>query len=128
MIAPSDHPLATYRFVDAALLRSQVWVLRELGSGTRAYSDQFITDENLTPKRTYIFNSSQSVKEAVLSGLGIAMLSRWIVSKELETGELRELPMRKKQFERHFSIIRYKEGSTAVALRVFVQRLLAANG
>src|SRR4029453_17263981 len=65
LIAPSAHPLAEARFVDAEMLQNQVWVLRESGSGTRAFSDQFIRDASIIQKRSYVFNSSQSVKEAV---------------------------------------------------------------
>jgi DNA-binding transcriptional LysR family regulator len=127
LIAPSAHPLAAAHFVDADMLQNQVWVLRESGSGTRAYSDQFIQDAKIAQKRSYVFNSSQSVKEAVISGLGIAMLSRWVVRRELESGEMSELRLNKDRFERSFSIIRHKEGSATMASEVFVQRLFMAN-
>lgn len=127
LIAPSASPLTTERFVDAEMLQNQVWVLRESGSGTRASSDQFMRDANLTPKRSYVFNSSQSVKEAVVSGLGVAMLSRWIVRRELESGELNELRLNKERFERYFSIIRHKEGAATMAVNMFTQRLLTAG-
>jgi DNA-binding transcriptional LysR family regulator len=127
IIAPSDHPLSSQRFINGEMLQNQVWVLREIGSGTRAYSDQFIQGAGITPKRTYIFNSSQSVKESVVAGLGIAMLSRWIVRKELELGELTELRLRAASLERSFSIIRHKEEKTMMAAHMFIQRLLAAD-
>lgn len=127
LVAPSSHPLAAARFVDAELLQNQVWVLRESGSGTRAFSDQFFSDAQIVQKRSYVFNSSQSVKESVIAGLGIALLSRWIVRKELESGELSELPLNKERFERHFSIIRHKEGTASMALTMFIQRLLSSN-
>ncbi|GAC43509.1 LysR substrate-binding domain-containing protein [Paenibacillus popilliae] len=55
------------------------WILRESGSGTRSYSEQFIRELGVEPKRTYVFNSSQGGKEAVLAGLGITLLSRWVI-------------------------------------------------
>ncbi|KRE54256.1 LysR family transcriptional regulator [Paenibacillus sp. Soil522] len=127
LIAPSASPLTTERFVDTEMLQNQVWVLRESGSGTRAFSDQFMRDAGLTLKRSYIFNSSQSVKEAVVSGLGIALLSRWIVRRELESGELNELRLNKERFERNFSIIHHKEGAATMAVNMFIQRLLTAG-
>ena len=126
LIAPSASMLSTERIIDAEMLQNQVWVLRESGSGTRAFSDQFMRDASLTPKRSYVFNSSQSVKEAVVSGLGIAMLSRWIVRRELESGELCELRLNKERFERNFSIIRHKEAAVTMAVNTFTQRLLTA--
>ncbi|MGO4699072.1 LysR substrate-binding domain-containing protein [Paenibacillus sp. 2TAB26] len=127
LIAPSTHPLAAERFIYAEMLQNQVWVLREVGSGTRAFSDQFIRDAQITQKRSYIFNSSQSVKQSVVSGLGIAMLSRWVVKKELESGELIQLRLSKQRFERDFSIIRHKEGAATMAVSMLLQRLLTLN-
>jgi len=127
LIAPPTHPLAAERFVDAEMLHNQVWVLRESGSGTRAFSDQFIRDAKISQKRSYIFNSSQSVKQSVVSGLGIAMLSRWVVKKELESGELIQLRLSKERFERDFSIIRHKESAASMAVNMLLQRLLTLS-
>lgn len=127
MISPSNHPLSKVSSVDKHMLQDQVWVLREPGSGTRAFSDYFIQEEDITVKRSYVFNSSQGVKEAVASGLGIAMLSRWIVRKELLCGEISELPIRHHHLERQFSIIRHQDSSSSMAINVFIQKLLVSR-
>lgn len=124
VVAPSGHPLSGSVVVEQHMLQDQVWVLRELGSGTRAFSDHFMEQTAIRPKRSYVFTSSQGVKEAVASGLGIAMVSRWIVHKELATGEVEELRIRQPHLERSFSIIRNKEHSQSMALDVFLQKLL----
>ncbi|WP_413378503.1 LysR substrate-binding domain-containing protein [Paenibacillus taichungensis] len=124
VVAPSGHPLSGSVVVEQNMLQDQVWVLRELGSGTRAFSDHFMKQTAIRPKRSYVFTSSQGVKEAVAAGLGIAMVSRWIVHKELATGEVEELRIRQLHLERSFSIIRHKEHSHSMALDVFLQKLL----
>ncbi|OMC80380.1 LysR family transcriptional regulator [Paenibacillus odorifer] len=124
MVAPATHPLSKAISVEQSMLQDQVWVLREHGSGTRAFSDHFLQEEDISVKRSYVFNSSQGVKEAVASGLGIAMLSRWIVRKELESGEVKELPIRQHHLERQFSIIRHQECSSSLATDVFIKKLL----
>ncbi|KTD86061.1 LysR family transcriptional regulator [Paenibacillus etheri] len=127
IVSPTNHPLSKMVSVEQGMLQNQVWVLREPGSGTRAFSDHFIQEEAISVKRSYVFNSSQGVKEAVSSGLGIAMLSRWIVRKELVGGEIYELPIRHHHLERQFSIIRHKECSTSMATNVFIQKLLVSR-
>ncbi|MFE6073865.1 LysR substrate-binding domain-containing protein [Paenibacillus sp. NPDC057886] len=124
VVAPSGHPLSGSVVVEQNMLQDQVWVLRELGSGTRAFSDHFMEQIAIRPKRSYVFTSSQGVKEAVAAGLGIAMVSRWIVHKELATGEVEELRIRQLHLERSFSIIRHKEHSHSMSLDVFLQKLL----
>lgn len=79
IVAAEGHPLSLSMNIDLEQLQHQIWVLRETGSGTRSVSDRFLAQTGLRISRSYVFNSSQSVKEAVFSGLGIAMLSRWVV-------------------------------------------------
>ena len=79
IVAAEGYPLHTSVNADLEQLQDQVWILREMGSGTRSSSDRFLAQTGLRVNRSYVFNSSQGVKEAVFSGLGIAMLSRWVV-------------------------------------------------
>lgn len=127
LIAAAGHPLSSIRIAETTLLQNQVWVLRESGSGTRAFSDQFIRHAGLVPKRSYVFNSSQGVKEAVAAGLGIAILSRWVVRKELESGEISEISIKGSRLDRDFSLIRNKDHAATMAVNVFIQKLLAKN-
>ncbi|WNS45420.1 LysR substrate-binding domain-containing protein [Paenibacillus sp. MMS20-IR301] len=124
LVAPSGHPLSGNIAVEEHMLHNEVWVLREQGSGTRAFSDRFLQESGITVKRSYVFNSSQGVKEAVSAGLGLSLLSRWIVRKELASGELAELRIRHTQTERDFRLIRPKNASDTLATRVFISKLL----
>ncbi|WP_411348033.1 LysR substrate-binding domain-containing protein [Paenibacillus sp. WLX2291] len=127
IIAAANHPLAALRVVDTTNLNNQVWVLREPGSGTRAFSDRLLDTTGCTPKKTYVFNSSQGVKEAVLAGLGISMLSRCIVQKELEQGELVELVVKGIQQERNFSLITSPEMASTRVHEVFIEQLFSSS-
>ncbi|GIP44297.1 LysR family transcriptional regulator [Paenibacillus sp. J45TS6] len=124
LIAPSDHPLARERVIESKQLQDQIWVLRESGSGTRAFSDQFIAEQGLRVKQTYSFCSSQGVKEAVVSGLGIALLSEWIVQKEIKYREVAQIHLKEHQMEREFSMVQSAGVETTLAHRMFIQHLL----
>lgn len=128
IVAPYDHPLSAANAVDNDMLQNQVWVLREPGSGTRAFSDHFLQNAQLSVKRSYMFSSSQGIKEAVSAGLGISLLSRWIVRRELERGEISELRIRHQLLERNFSMISRKENAASMAMTVFTEKLLAPAG
>lgn len=125
LVAPSAHPLSSLRKIEAEMLQNQVWILREIGSGTRAFSDLFIHENDLSIKRSFIFNSSQGVKEAVSAGLGIAILSHWVVRNELGTGEICELPVQEQAFTRDFSFIHHKNNSASMAFRMFEHLLFS---
>ncbi|MFD0710342.1 LysR substrate-binding domain-containing protein [Paenibacillus sp. GCM10027626] len=124
LVSPPNHPLALHKIVEAAALQDQIWVFREPGSGTRAFSDQFIGELGLNLKRSFIFNSNQGVKEAVLAGLGLSLLSRWVIRNELQSGELLPLSVKGQRFVRYFSILRDpKSTSDTMAARMFIQKL-----
>ncbi|OAB41759.1 LysR family transcriptional regulator [Paenibacillus glacialis] len=123
LVSSVVHPLHTLRTVEPHMLQDQVWVFRESGSGTRAYSDQFIQDTALRVNRSFVFNSSQGVKEAVIAGLGIAMLSRWVIHKELELGELHHIQVKGKRFTRDFHVLQEPKSLGTMAVKMFIQKI-----
>ncbi|MCM3203450.1 LysR family transcriptional regulator [Paenibacillus illinoisensis] len=124
IVAAEGYPLHTSVIADLEQLQDQVWILREMGSGTRSSSDRFLTQTGLRVNRSYVFNSSQGVKEAVFSGLGIAMLSRWVVKRELSAGMLKEITIPDIHIERNFSLVRRIDHIPTRANEVFAERLL----
>ncbi|MBP1156645.1 MULTISPECIES: LysR substrate-binding domain-containing protein [unclassified Paenibacillus] len=127
LIASPSHPLCNPRAAKLeSALQGQIWIFREGGSGTRAFSDRFIRDAGLEVKRSFVFSSTQGVKEAVASGLGIAILSRLVVRKELRSGELCEFPIKGYRFIRNLFMIQEKGESASMALNMFTQKLLAS--
>ncbi|WP_306293563.1 LysR substrate-binding domain-containing protein [Paenibacillus sp. 32352] len=130
LVAPADHPLCVVKkAVDIEMLQDHVWVLREPGSGTRAFSDQFMEKSGIRMRRSYVFSSSQGVKEAVVAGLGVAMLSRLVVRKELETGELCSIPVKQTRLLRDFRLLRDKRSAVeTMAAKMFIQKLRQFQG
>lgn len=124
IVAAEGYPLQTSVIADLEQLQDQVWILREMGSGTRSSSDRFLAQTGLRVNRSYVFNSSQGVKEAVFSGLGIAMLSRWVVKRELSAGMLKEITIPDIHIERNFSLVRRIGHIPTRANEVFAERLL----
>jgi DNA-binding transcriptional LysR family regulator len=79
---PGD-PLAARASVDLAELADRTWLLREEGSGTRAYNEALIARLDLRP-RILTLGSNGAIKAAVRAGLGVAALSRDAVALELD--------------------------------------------
>lgn len=123
LVVPNQHPLARLPIVTSEHLQDQVWILRESGSGTRAFSDKLIKEWGINVRKTYIFGSGQAVKQAVTAGLGIALVSRWIVRKELNAKELKSIRIKGKRLTRSFYSIASKDHETSEALEVFMEQL-----
>jgi len=123
LVVPNQHPLSRLPIATSEHLQDQVWILRENGSGTRAFSDKLFKEWGIEPRKTYIFGSGQAVKQAVIAGLGIALVSRWIVRKELNAKELRSIKIKGKRLNRSFYLIGLKNHATSQALEVFMEQL-----
>lgn len=124
LVVPNQHPLARLPIVTADHLQDQVWILRESGSGTRAFSDKLIKDRGINVKKSYIIGSGQAVKKAVIAGLGIALVSSWIVREELNSRELTAIRIKGKRLTRFFSLIKSKNHEQSKAMEVFTEQLL----
>jgi DNA-binding transcriptional LysR family regulator len=76
VLAAPDHPMAHVRNIPLARLSQEPWLLREPGSGTRKAVERLFADNGLTLKARMELGNNESIKQAVLTGLGISVLSR----------------------------------------------------
>jgi DNA-binding transcriptional LysR family regulator len=125
IILPSNHPLAVHEMLAQDHLQDHIWIFREKGSGTRAFTDGLIHDNRIQVKRSYEFSSSQAVKEAVSSGLGIALVSYWIVRKEIVLGDILVRRLKDRKLTRSFYIIHRKELTTTMAVGKLLEQLIS---
>ncbi|WP_198666131.1 LysR family transcriptional regulator [Tropicimonas sp. IMCC34043] len=89
LIAAADHPLAQQARVDSEALLREHFVMREDGSGTRILAMRFVEDiARGQAVRMVEMSSNETIKQAVMSGLGIAVISGHTVAEELRTGRL----------------------------------------
>ncbi|MEP5374345.1 MAG: LysR substrate-binding domain-containing protein, partial [Hyphomicrobiales bacterium] len=89
IIARPDHLLAQKKNIDAVELVDESFVIREMGSGTRILTERFFDEIAKGRELKKIeMTSNETIKQSVLSSLGIALLSAHTVANELETGRL----------------------------------------
>jgi molybdate transport repressor ModE-like protein len=92
LIAPPDHPLAGPGMVPPDALMNETFLAREEGSGTRILMVRYLdrVGQGTTYKIVEI-GTNETIKQAVIAGLGIALISRHTVTEELRAGRLVEL-------------------------------------
>jgi DNA-binding transcriptional LysR family regulator len=88
IVAPPDHPLVGVRQIPRTLLNKERFIVRERGSDTwnsmkEVFGKQF-------PKLSVAMElqSMETIKQAVIAGMGIAFLSAHTIGLELQTGRL----------------------------------------
>lgn len=102
-------------------LERQTWIVREPGSGTRAWEEHLFKHLNCRPEVILEFGSTQIIKEAVEAGLGIALLSRNTLKKELKLGSLRILQVPGTPLIRPFSLVINNALDVTKAIDTFVR-------
>jgi LysR family transcriptional regulator, low CO2-responsive transcriptional regulator len=83
-VAPTDHPLLKVGHPTAESLRPYGFILRERGSGTRAALEKFLQRSRLEPRVVMEMGSNETIKQAVMAGMGISFLSLHTIGLELE--------------------------------------------
>jgi DNA-binding transcriptional LysR family regulator len=88
IIAWPGHPLAAARGIAPIELRHEFVVQREPGSGTRAMLDAFLGMHRIVPRERITVSGNEMAKHAVMSQLGISLISMHTLFLELKTGAL----------------------------------------
>ena len=94
LIAKPDHPLITARDISPERLLAETFIMREAGSGTRILMERFL--DRVGEGRTYDqieFNTNETIKQAVIAGLGIALISAHTVMDALASGRIATVNM-----------------------------------
>nr|P52595.1 RecName: Full=HTH-type transcriptional regulator CbbR; AltName: Full=RuBisCO operon transcriptional regulator [Rhodospirillum rubrum]AAB27779.1 LysR-type transcriptional activator [Rhodospirillum rubrum] len=86
MVAASDHLVR--RKLTFHDLSGETFLMREPGSGTRILMEKLMTDHGVLPHRMIEMSSNETIKQAVMAGMGISLLSRNTMSLELSVGRL----------------------------------------
>lgn len=95
VLASPEHPMVVRRSIPVGELEGETWLLRESGSGTRAFVGGILAEWGIKPSLMTI-GSNGAIKQSVMAGLGISIQSRWAVSLELSAGLLAELDVEAK--------------------------------
>lgn len=107
LIVAPEHELANKKEIPITKLLEYKHVVRELGSGTREVVNTALQNTDLSIDDLDIvmeMGSPESIKGAVESGIGISLISRSCVVKELQLGTLREIRI-KPRINRNFSFV-----------------------
>lgn len=83
IIAPPEHRLASATGIDLFDLREETMLLREPESGTRMLSDEYFQKCLFRPRRMIEIGSNETIKQAVMAGMGVALLSHHTLGLEL---------------------------------------------
>lgn len=88
VLAPAAHPLVGHKRIPLARLAEEPFLVREIGSGTRAATERLFGESGLTLKIRMELGSNEAIKQAIVGGLGISVLSRHTLALDAPMGQL----------------------------------------
>lgn len=117
------HPWAKKSNVSIFDVAKEPFIFREEGSGTRQMIEKYLIKHGISPqsiKIVFVMGSTESIKSAVEEGLGVSIVSKWAVKKEIRYGTLKTASFKEDRFIRDFSLLYRKAKDTSFTLDKFL--------
>jgi len=124
VIAPADHPLTNKKNISVEELVNYRFLNREIGSGTRYVFDQLLEKRGVQIEPYMELGSSEALKQAVMAGLGITVLSLHSVQLELEVKKLAVLDVKGFPLKRRWYAVHLKGRKLSLVARTFLDFIL----
>jgi DNA-binding transcriptional LysR family regulator len=119
VIAAPSHPLARVRRIPVERLVREVFIQREVGSGTRLAVEEFFRQQNADVQSSFELGDNSAVKEAVAAGLGVAVLHRRAVQLDVALKRLVILNVHGFPLKRQWHVVHRKEKQLSQAASAF---------
>lgn len=123
VLAAPDHRLAALDLVQPEQLAAEPFILREAGSGTRLVMESAFRNWHINPPVLMHMSSNESIKQAVMAGLGLSFLSLHVAAPELRRGEIKLLRLPGLSLLRRWHVVQIRArplSPAAEALRNYV--------
>jgi DNA-binding transcriptional LysR family regulator len=123
LVVPPRHRLARRRTVPLAELSGESWVLREPGSASRQAIEQALRTHHVPWQERLTLPSQEAVKQAVMAGVGIGMVSRLAVTPAEQQGMLCMVAIADVRVERQISIVQRTDTRLPATAQAFLHVL-----
>ncbi|MGE7903105.1 LysR family transcriptional regulator [Peribacillus sp. NPDC094092] len=125
LVCPSDHPWKDRKEIQLEELGNERMIWRESISGTRLIVENMLREHGVLEKiDSYMeIGSTQAIKSAVEAGLGISILPRLTVARELQQGYLREVGISRIDIKRNLWLVRKNNRFNKIGVSKFVHFL-----
>jgi DNA-binding transcriptional LysR family regulator len=124
IIAAPDHPLVGRKRLPLGRLAGETFIIRERGSGTRAAMEHVFAERGFKAGETLEMSSNETIKQAVMAGMGIAFLSMHTIGLELRAGRLALLAVNGLPVMREWYVIHRRGKRLSPAAQAFKSFLL----
>ncbi|NLB52396.1 MAG: LysR family transcriptional regulator [Syntrophomonadaceae bacterium] len=126
LICGNQHWFSGLSVINQHELEKEKFIIREHGSGTRKTFEDVMKAQQLSWQVTWTCNNADTIKAAVIAGLGVSVISRRAVEKEAESGELIIKPVEGVRFFRTFKIAYHKNKYFTAQMKNFIDLCISS--
>ena len=122
-VGPPGHPLLRVGNAPVSALEGFAFIVREQGSGTRAAMQAFFAEHRFEPRITMEMSSNETIKQAVMAGMGLSFLSLHTIGLEVRSGLLHLLDVAGTPLMRMWNVVHMQSrvlSPAAEAFRYFI--------
>jgi LysR family transcriptional regulator, low CO2-responsive transcriptional regulator len=127
-VCAPDHPLSRRKRAAFDLLKDYPFVVREQGSGTRAAMERLFAQHDVPLKVAMEMPSNETIKQAVMAGMGMSFLSLRTVRHELAAGHLALVDINGMPIVGNWYVTHLKQKKLSPAAKAFKSFLIEQAG
>ncbi len=120
LIVHPGHHLAARKHINLNKIANESFVTLQDDLPIRKSVDKILKKLGVKVRVTHVFDNLESVKQAVESGLGISMVPRGIIQKEIQTKTLKELEINEGPFQYPIGILVRKNEKPSPCVEAFI--------
>ena len=128
IVAAPDHPLVRRKKLPFSALSEHGFVVREQGSGTRAAMERLFADHQTALNVVMEMPSNETIKQAVMAGMGLSFLSLRTVRHELASGHIALVDIEGLPVIGHWYVTHLRPKKLSPAARAFKEFLIEQGG
>lgn len=127
LIASPEHRFAGCGKIALAQLASETFLIKAAPSATRDFLSERLHLAGVVLTEEMHISSLEAIKQAVMHNLGVSIVSRFAVAREIAAGDLVEVPIADATFERGIRIVHHREKLLSPAVTRFLDLLMAGE-
>lgn len=125
LVCGKEYPLSSVKSITVNELSGLDFILREGESGSRAVFDAVMMSNGIDYNVIWHSDSTEAIKNAVMKNLGVTVMSRRLIAKELEAGDLKQIPIENIVFKRKFNLIYHQNKYLSAGVKAIMDFILS---
>jgi LysR family transcriptional regulator, low CO2-responsive transcriptional regulator len=118
-VSTPSHPLSMRGRISVEDLRPYDFIVREPGSGTRVAMEKFFSEARIEPRLQMQLHSNETLKQAVMAGLGLGFVSLHTIGMELAQGLIAMLDVEGAPVVRAWNVVHTQSKMLSPAAEAF---------